>query len=594
MKNQFHQYFQLRYAEKIIVLFFLLLHLIFSSYAQTTYPNAYWNNKLTITSWRLPPAPAVYKPVYIDIDKDGDIDIIQTITRDSIPVMWIDDDDDMKKSDTEGDTDSDCLLIDKNRDGFYGGMGDLIIDWIDTDKDQHADIEIMADYPQKNNIAIWPYGHYMIVLDTDKDNVFNYIDWNTFSLQSWAHNGTDDFFADYNGQSAFMKVHAATNRIDDLKLNWENPFLFYDPDNDGRTEIALRLVDQPKYVEQDSSGYQKMYLRKNINWASLAVDMDNDNSAEYVFDFDFTINFRGTGFDYDDQQHIINNQIQRGTDHFFMDPRLRHINKLLYTDHKKAPEMVFNKGKWDKVYFVYDEDDDCHRWERVELLDPLDPFIIGARKGGIDNNTQSDPTGDRGEWDMDNSGKGKLYISRFDGRLHLYGADWGVWRIDQEASYYQGYDRLTIKKEPETFATVKYNDNNKNGFIDEISYDLDGDHVFETIISLDSLGFSDQCETIDISKFTYKDYTSLQEKIATQMWQHAKEALAVAKTANLNISWYARYLKPASVRQQYHYGYWLQFYIYKDLEHLYRQQNNLLLLKKVTKAYYTANWKSFF
>lgn len=44
----------------------------------------------------------------------------------------------------------------------------------------------------------------------------------------------------------------------------------------------------------------------------------------------------------------------------------------------------------------------------------------------------------RGEWDMDNSGNAQLYISHFDGRLHLYGAENGVWRIDQNAQYFQG------------------------------------------------------------------------------------------------------------------------------------------------------------
>lgn len=30
-----------------------------------------------------------------------------------------------------------------------------------------------------------------------------------------------------------MKMHASTDKIGDLRLNWENPFLFYDPDKDG-------------------------------------------------------------------------------------------------------------------------------------------------------------------------------------------------------------------------------------------------------------------------------------------------------------------------------------------------------------------------
>ena len=61
--------------------------------------------------------------------------------------------------------------------------------------------------------------------------------------------------------------------------------------------------------------------------------------------------------------------------------------------------------------------------------------------GGIDNNPQSDASGDRGEWDLDNSGKGNLYIG-FDGRIHLVGAEKGYWRIDQDAKSYQGWGGL--------------------------------------------------------------------------------------------------------------------------------------------------------
>ena len=39
--------------------------------------------------------------------------------------------------------------------------------------------------------------------------------------------------------------------------------------------------------------------------------------------------------------------------------------------------------------------------------------------GGLPGNSQSDTLGDRGEWDEDNSGKGKIYVGRWDGKLSV-------------------------------------------------------------------------------------------------------------------------------------------------------------------------------
>ncbi|WP_298651475.1 hypothetical protein [uncultured Proteiniphilum sp.] len=576
--------------KKALFMIFMIVPLFVSGQG-----NGYWNQNLPIIPYRLPPPPPDYQVEYIDFDGDGDPDAIKSVTINNTPILWIDDDDDMQYGDLEGDTDSDCLLIDRNKDGIYGGLGDLIIKWCNTDGDGIADMQLIVEYPATEDEKVWPHGHYMWVMDTDKDQVFNYIDWNTFQLKAWEFSGTSDFIEDYSGKSLFLKVHAATNRMEDLRFNWENPFLFYDPDDDGLTEMAIRLVDSPRYFNDSTKTVnpQTMYFSGKMDWVSISVDLDNDNGTGHEFDFDFTLGFRGEGFGYADHvQPLPNFKGLAAADSFFIDPRWRHLEELIYPNHDQTPDLIFKKGKWNKVYFVYDEDDDCHRWERVEFLDPLDPFKIGHNKGGIDNHPQSDSSGDRGEWDVDNSGGGKLYISKFDGRLHLYGAEWGCWRIDQQAKYYQGFNRTWKPGEPKVFATVKYTDTDNNGFIDLIEYDMDGDHQFEETISLIGLGIDDRCELYDPADFQHKNYLKLKDRMAENLWKQAHDAVAVAQQTGVNTSWYAKLKQGTSVRDKYHNGYWLQYYIFKDLQDHCLRNNNAELLKQVTIAYLTSDWES--
>lgn len=548
-----------------------------------------------IASFRMLLPPPGFKPKLEDLNGDGKPEAIYSITGDSVPILWIDDDRDMKWTDIEGDMDNDCLLIDRNKDGIYGGDGDLVIDWVDSDNDGKADLQIVMDYPAVHATEVWPNGHVMILLDTDKDNIFNYIDWNTYQIKSWNKSGRAAFYTDYSGQSAFTKMHVATYNMGDLRLNWENPFLFYDPDKDGLSEIAVRLLDSPSTKDEKASwnDYVNMQLEGVIDWVSISVDLDNDNAPGNDFDFDFTLGLRGGGFDYMDQVHVFKNM--RGlpeADKFFMDPRWRQMDELIYPDHKNAFDLIFNRGKWESAHFVYDEDDDCHRWERVEFYEARDPFKVGAGNGGLDHNTQADAAGDRGEWDMDCSGKGNLYISPLDGRLHLYGAEWGCWRVDQNTEYYQGWDRLWINKNPKKFATVKYTDKDGNGFLDYVEYDMDGDGKFETVFDLEALGIDDSAKLIDVSSFTYRDYTKMMKRISDGIWDRAQTAVRVAHKYGLNTSWYAWWIEALSLREKYHRGYWLQYYLFQDLMNYGLRIGDKNLQQKLVVAYCSGNWKS--
>jgi hypothetical protein len=75
------------------------------------------------------------------------------------------------------------------------------------------------------------------------------------------------------------------------------------------------------------------------------------------------------------------------------------------------------------------------------------------------------------------------------------------------------------------------------------------------------------------------------------MWKTALEASAVAEKAGINLSWYSLLRSPKSLQQKYSNGYWLQFYIYRDLMELGVRKQNQEFLNSLDKAYFSGNWK---
>lgn len=554
--------------------------LLLSSLAASGQP--YWNQNLKIIPFR---APIGENPEFMDLNGDGKQDAVKSYIAGGIPILWLDDDGNMKEGDLEGDTVNDCLLVDRDKDGTY----DLIVKFADQTGNGAPDLQLIMDYPlngQKNP-------NLMFVFDDDHDGVFNYIDWSAIKLLCWEKNGISDFYTDYSGNSTFLKTHRISDVLADLRYNWENPFIFYDYDGDGLSEMAVRFCDNTvPDPEAEKAGYALAQHKGWMGWFSMGIDMDNDNAHGNDFDFDMTLHYAARqGFNYSECVHPIRNM--RGlpeADRFFPDPRLRMLTELIYPDRYQAFDKAFS-GKWTSARFTWDEDDDCGRWERVELYENRSASKIGNGKGGLDNHGQSDVSGDRGEWDEDFSGGGDIYVGRFDGRIHLYGAERGAWRIDQNTLYYQGFNRSFQGTSPKSAAAIEYLDKNKNGFLDTIRYDLDGDGEYEYAVSLTDLGLDDKCEVLDVSKMKFKDYTKLFKKVADGMWKRSQDALKVASAFGVETRWYAKLMSPYTLREKYHDGWFLQFYIYKDMEGNFIRQGDTESLMRLNKAYYSGDWK---
>ncbi len=567
----------------------------------------YWNQQTTLRPARMPLPDAIELKQLIDLDKDGDPDILQYTILNGIPVMWIDDNDNMRWTDLEGDMVGDCLCIDRNKDGKFAGPEDISIDFIDFENDGKANMQWVvengkADVRYKMD---WIKSNIMAFIDEDQEGVFNYIDWNLLTMRHWERNGHSNFFTDYQGNTTFTKVCTPSYRLSDLRYSWENPFIFWDFDHDGLSEMALRMIDTPEVrkngddpVFKDEKSEVDVRFTKKISYVAVSYDLDNDNGQGNELDFDMSLCFEGGGFAYDDQVNKFKNM--KGlpeANQFLYDSSWRKIDELIFPNRNTALDLTYNRGIWKSCRFVFDEDDDCNRWERVELYDPKNVFATGTRGGGLDDNPQADVIGDRGEFDMDFSGKGYLYIGGFDGKIHLYGAEWGAWRIDQRAFSFQGYGGLyenwnteRLQNAPNKFGTIKYTDTDNNGFFDLIEYDLYGDTIFEKNVSLKALGIDDRQTVIKTKGMDYWDYNSLFKAITEKNWERAQQVIAIAEKKGLTTGWYAFWKNPRTLHEKYDYAFCLNFYIYHDLRQWAKAKADYQLTIQIDKAYYSGNW----
>jgi hypothetical protein len=535
--------------------------------------------------------------VRIDVDKDGDPDVLETWWSGK-RARWIDENDDMKPSDVRGDTTLDAVQIDRDGDGYYDGPEDLNIKWVDDDGDGRADAQLFASNPLRDAKTVRSgMSHWMVFIDVDHDGVNGYVDWATFEFNkaNWRVPPTTspthlipspNFSPDYMGNSIFLKEHKPAGAIVNPEMNWENPFAFYDFDNDGCTEMTIRLLETAKQTGPDEN--TRFRYEGVANEAMGGWDLDNDSQKGNEFDFDMSFRFfsaadgsKGERIDYRKYRDPHNMKAPQ----WVLDAKLfrfdnwRKIDHFVYVTHDKCFDEMW-KTNWGTAWLVFDEDDDDHRWERVELQYPTsNPYSV-KRWGSSRNNRgdaalgghpQADILGDRGEWDDDNSGRGKLYIGRWDGKFHLHGAEKGAWTVDEHAKYW-GSSPVLGNSSPENATKVgelvQYLDTDNNGFFDEITFDYDGDEKVDLKISLldyktDKDPHPDQRDLINPGKLRWQGMHELHVKQSALSFQEATKIYRAAWKKGLTNQQIDDYAIATSTGEKYNQGYWLR-------EHLFR------------------------
>ena len=532
--------------------------------------------------------------VRVDINNDGRPDIIERWWNGK-RVRWLDENGDMLPTDTRGDQVADVLQVDKNGDGLYDGPLDINVKWADNDGDGKADMQAWITQPPEWGPDKFSASeaHWMIFIDVEKDGVLGYLDWEKFDFANanWGYTGTTNWLPDYNGDAIFLKVHRPPQSLPDPRLNWENPFAFFDFDGDGLSEMAMRWLDPVPPLNKDLTK-----LTGVLNEAFVTFDLDNDSTKGNETDYDMSL--RGAGGPGVPYRNFVHKYpALKGNPKFdecFQWNNWRRIDELMYMPHDQSYDAFFNAG-WTSLYLVFDEDDDDHRWERVEMYYPMHGFggpkdidlystkrwrrsnyaeenmVAPNERPGLGGHPQADSLGDRGEFDEDNSGGGKLYVGVFDRKLHLAGAEWGAWTVDKNGEFHGGVKTPSPKPSATRVEeVVKYTDTDNNGFLDTVEYDYDGDRKIDLRFSLlDSRSSSqphpDVVPLVDTHKEGWKGLNALFTSIANQSWQEALTVYRAAWRRGLTTPEIDKLAFASSIGERYDHGYWLKEKVFRQL-----------------------------
>ena len=557
--------------------------------------------------------------VRLDINHDGKPDILERWWNGK-RVRWLDENGDMRPTDTRGDQTGDVMQIDKNGDGLYDSELDINIKWADNDGDGRADLQAFVTQGREwSNGKFNPANsHWMVFIDVEKDGVLGWLDWEKFDFgdDNWGYTGCCDWLPDYNGNAIFLKVHRPPQSLPDPRLNWENPFAFYDFDGDGASEMAMRWLDPVPPLDKDVTK-----LSGVLSEAFVTFDLDNDSSKGNETDYDMSLRGAGgPGVPY--REFVHKYPALKGNPKFdgcFQWNNWRKIDELMYMPHEKSYDAFFT-ARWATMYFVFDEDDDDHRWERVEMYYPMHGFggpkdidiystkkwrrgnyaelaMVGPdEKPGLSGHPQADSLGDRGEFDEDNSGGGKLYVGVFDRKLHLAGAEWGAWTVDKNAEYHGGSKTPSPKPiAPRVEEVVKYTDTDQNGFFDTIEYDYDGDRKIDLRVSLldyrtASNPHPDVVPLIDTHKEQWQGLNVLFGKIASQSFQEGLMIYRAAWKRGLTTPEIDKLASAATIGERYEHGYWLKEKIFRLIR---KRIAGTPLEKDLIRLYYTGQFEEY-
>lgn len=390
---------------------------------------------------------------YVDKNADGkpeevwfiDIEPRHTEKKRPILVKVVDENGNLKMGD-EPEKYGDLWIAD----WYADGLVDAIISYRDPDGDKDLDIMEWFTYGKKNWRISFDGLRCVVSTDDGDDNLLDYdIDYVYYQIpcQSHAHLGGNESFV----------VYYLNQQQDKWVPHFENPFLFYDADNNGITEEVIRVEGLEELV-------------KSVRWS---FNVSQVSSKPRDFDVSISACAKGWTEKKDRQSDFTMLLPGNETEHFMIrgiptGPVLKRstARDYLRTTTWERVIMTWNENNLNMAY--NDPNDVIERWEGVINAASTDSAYIMPRIGAPD----CGPYNKRYELVLSPKGPNEYYYLPADGRVHMKYSDRTWIKVDYN------YDNVVDM-------SYAWSDTNKDGVVDKVGVDIDNDGQIDDSWNLD-------------------------------------------------------------------------------------------------------------
>jgi len=383
---------------------------------------------------------------YVDKDNDGKPEEVWFIDNDrrhrkkNLPILVkVIDENENLESGKEPDKCDDLWIADWNADGTV----DAVIDHEDLDGDGDVDRMSMFFFSTQYGLRVWWSS------DDGDDNLLWY------DVDYVYDQNLCQYKTHFGGDESFCSFYYSPEKNEWIPFS-ENPFLFYDRNNDGVTEEVIRLAGHDDNIW-------------SVRWS---FDADNDGTLEQPRNFDAGITALAPGWipsNTNAALKITENESETFT--------IRGVPTGLVLNRSTATDYL-RQITWGRVLFTWDEidlnrawnkpNDTIDRWEGVIAAASPDSMFYMPRVGGPD----CGPYNKRYELVLKPSKPNEFYFNPSDYRVHIKYSDKAWMNVD-----YDGDNKSDMY--------YSWIDTDKDGILDKITLDLGNDGIINDSWDID-------------------------------------------------------------------------------------------------------------